>query len=36
MDVLIAATAQVHDAVLFTRDAGDFRPLFDIVEIRVV
>ncbi|MGH2734645.1 MAG: type II toxin-antitoxin system VapC family toxin [Actinomycetota bacterium] len=36
MDVLIAATAQVHDAILFTRNERDFQPFADMIEIRRV
>lgn len=32
-DLLIAATAQVHDAVLLTHNAGDFRLVADVVRI---
>ena len=34
MDLLIAATAHAHGAVLYTRNAEDLRGLEDIVEIR--
>ncbi len=34
MDLLIAATAHAHGAVLYTRNADDLRGLEDIVEIR--
>jgi predicted nucleic acid-binding protein len=33
MDLLIAATAVVHSAVLYTRNAGDFVGLDDLVEV---
>ncbi len=36
MDVLIAATAQVHDAVLYTRNERDFLSLVDLISIRSV
>lgn len=36
MDVLIAATAQVHDVSLYTRNADDFRPFKDLIDIREV
>lgn len=36
MDLLIAATAQVHDVPLYTRDAQDLRGLEDEIDIRVV
>lgn len=34
MDLLIAATAHVHDAVLYTRNPDDFIGLEELVEIR--
>lgn len=34
MDLLIAATARVHDAVLYTRNPDDFTGLEELVEIR--
>lgn len=34
MDLLIAATAHVHDAVLYTRNPDDFIGLEDLVEVR--
>ncbi len=36
MDLFIAATAQVHGLVLYTRNAGDFRALEDVIEVKVV
>ena len=33
MDLLIAATAHAHSAVLYTRNPGDFRGLADLVEV---
>jgi predicted nucleic acid-binding protein len=33
-DLLIAATARVHDAVLWTRNSDDFRGLEGLVEVR--
>jgi predicted nucleic acid-binding protein len=33
MDLLIAATAHAHDAVLVTRNAEDLRGIEDLVEI---
>lgn len=34
MDLLIAATAHAHGAVLYTRNPGDFIGLEDLVEVR--
>ncbi len=34
MDVLIAATAQVHDVALYTLNARDFEPFGDVIEVR--
>lgn len=34
MDVLIAATAQVHEVPLFTRNLRDFQPFKDVIEVR--
>jgi predicted nucleic acid-binding protein len=36
MDLLIAATAHAHDAVLYTRNADDFRGLDGLVEVVTV
>ena len=36
MDVLIAATAQVHGVSLFTRNADDFKPFKDVIDVRVI
>ncbi|NLT30466.1 MAG: type II toxin-antitoxin system VapC family toxin [Propionibacterium sp.] len=36
MDLLIAATAHAHDAVLYTRNPEDFGGLQDLVDVRVV
>lgn len=36
IDLLIAATAQVHEVPLFTRDAEDFAGLDDEVDVRIV
>lgn len=36
MDLLIAATAHAHDAVLYTRNADDFGGLEDLIEVREV
>ena len=36
MDLLIAATAHAHAAVLYTRNADDLRGLEDIVDVRSV
>lgn len=36
MDLLIAATAHAHDAVLYTRNPDDFAGLEDLVDVRVV
>ncbi|MGH2748756.1 MAG: type II toxin-antitoxin system VapC family toxin [Actinomycetota bacterium] len=36
MDVLIAATAQVHEVSLFTRNADDFKPFKDVIDVRVI
>lgn len=36
MDLLIAATAQVHEVPLFTRNADDFAPFKDVIDVRVV
>jgi toxin FitB len=33
MDLLIAATAHAHDAVLYTRNAADLRGVEDVIEI---
>ena len=35
MDLLIAATAHAHDAVLYTRNADDLHGLEDLLEITV-
>jgi len=36
MDLLIAATAQAHSARLYTRNAGDFDGLNDMLEVVAV
>jgi predicted nucleic acid-binding protein len=36
MDVLIAATAQVHEAVLVTLNARDFEPFKDTIDVRAL
>jgi len=36
MDLLIAATAHAHSAALYTRNAGDFRGLDDLVDVITV
>lgn len=36
VDLAIAATANVHDAVLLTRDVKDFRVLEGLVDVRVI
>lgn len=36
LDLLIAATAHAHDAVLYTRNADDFAGLEAFVEVRVI
>lgn len=36
MDLLIAATAHAHDAVLYTRNPDDFGGLEHLIDVRVV
>jgi len=36
MDLLIAATAHAHDAVLYTRNPDDFAGLEGLIDVRVV
>lgn len=36
MDVIIAATAQVHDVSLYTRNADDFEAFRDAIDIHVI
>lgn len=36
MDVLIAATAQVHEIPIYTLNARDFEPFGDVIEVRGV
>lgn len=36
MDLLIAATAHAHDAVLYTRNPDDFAGLGDLIDVRVI
>lgn len=36
MDLLIAATARVHQVPLFTKNSQDFQPFADLVDIREV
>jgi hypothetical protein len=36
MDIFIAATAQVHNLVLYTKNANDFLTLADVIDIRIV
>lgn len=36
MDLLIAATAHAHNAVLYTRNLGDFSGLDDLIDVRAV
>lgn len=36
MDLLIAATAQVHEVPLFTRNADDFAPFKDVIDVHVI
>ena len=36
IDLLIAATARVHEVPLFTRNAQDFEPFAEVIDLRVV
>lgn len=36
MDLLVAATAHAHDAVLYTRNPADFAGLEGLIDVRVV